>query len=383
MNRVMRSLLALVCLTAAGRLAHAADNGTEFGIEDDLTVLGSTGTWGDPDVELRGFTVFGPLAGPQVITSTNGNVAIRGNLQVDSTSYFGSSVTIAGSGVFLSTVNVSQGMLKYGAGAAGQVMKSGGDGYVYWGTDNSGAVGGTAFRVPMWDNTSNAFVSSPLQGNSNTPTNLTLISGSSLTINGPFESTGTVKLGNATVGLGEVTIAGAATAQNGLSVTGITSLNGAIILGDASADLLTMNAQASFIGGSTFTAAGGGAYFLGISSFSDVAKVHYGGGTAGQVLSKVAGGAMQWTSPSALGAGDNLGNHIATITVTANFGIIATTITATGNTQLGDLPGTDYVGVNGTGDATTALKVIGEDASNKFSAKFYSGANLAAWVKKK
>ena len=242
MKKLTKVVIALVCVAAAGRLAYAADNATEFGVEDDLTVLGSAGTWADPDVELKGFTLFGPAAGPQVITSTSGNVAIRGNLQVDATSYFGSSVTIAGSGVFLSTVNVSAGMLKYGSGASGQVMKSGGDGYVYWGTDNSGAVGGGAYRVPMWDNTGNAFISSPFLGNSNTPTNLTMISGSSLTINGPFESTGTVKLGNAVAGLGEVTIVGAATAQSGLSVAGLTSLNGAITLGDAAADLLTMNA---------------------------------------------------------------------------------------------------------------------------------------------
>ncbi|MDO8804091.1 MAG: hypothetical protein Q7R35_06655 [Elusimicrobiota bacterium] len=253
-KKIVTGLLAAMALSGASA-AYAADNGTEFGIEDDLTVLGSTGTWADPDVELRGFTVFGPLAGPQVITSTNGNVAIRGNLQVDATSYFGSSVTIAGQaiigsslnvsgyGVFQSTVVMGEGNLKYGAGAAGQVMKSAGDGFVFWGTDNSGSVGGGAYRMPIWDNTGNAFVSSPFLGNSNTPTNITMLSGSSLTINGPFESTGPVKLGNATAGLGDVTIAGVAGIGGALNVTGDADLNARLNVDSFSTFVASMTAQ--------------------------------------------------------------------------------------------------------------------------------------------
>jgi hypothetical protein len=64
----------------------------------------------------------------------------------------------------------------------------------------------------------------------------------------------------------------------------------------------------------------------------------------------------------------------------------ASSATAKGSVQLGDTPGTDEVAVNmATGDAraTGALNVAGDTASGAFVAKFYSGADMAAWIKKK
>ena len=243
MNIIKRAtigLLAAVALSWA-QTVWAADNGTEFGIADDLSVYGTTGSWADPDVEIKGFTVFGDNAtGTNHIAAAPGNVGIRGNLQVDATSYFGSSVTIAGSaaigsslnvggyGVFLSTVQIANGNLQYGTSATpGQVLKADANGFVTWGTDLSGASGGSPYYIPMWDNTGNAFVKSPLVGNSNTPTNLTM-NGSSMTINGPFESSGTVKLGNSTAGAGDVTIVGAATVGGSLGVTGLATVGGTL-----------------------------------------------------------------------------------------------------------------------------------------------------------
>ena len=55
MNRIMKITLALFCACVFINSAYAVDNGTEFGIEDDLTVLGNGGNIADPDVEIKGF----------------------------------------------------------------------------------------------------------------------------------------------------------------------------------------------------------------------------------------------------------------------------------------------------------------------------------------
>ncbi|HAH31329.1 MAG TPA: hypothetical protein DCL44_03330, partial [Elusimicrobia bacterium] len=66
-------------------------------------------------------------------------------------------------------------------------------------------------------------------------------------------------------------------------------------------------------GGSTFAT---GAYFTGISSFSaGPSSIYINGGKAGQVITKLATGAMQWSDVATLVSGDNLGSHIATATL--------------------------------------------------------------------
>lgn len=276
-NKVVIGLLAAMALSLA-QTAYAADNGTEFGIEDDLTVLGSEGTALDPDAEIKGFTVFGRTQASYLIPVASGNVVLNGAVQVSS----------------------------------------------------------------------------------------------------------------------------------GMYVTG----------------------------GSTFAT---GAYFTGVSSFtSGPSNMYINGGADGQVMSyNGATGAMQWINPASLGAGDNLGNHIATATlnmatfnianaggVSASSASIATSltvigtstltglvgmggalnvngdvdlnarlnvdlsatfvssVTAKGDTRFGDAV-TDIHGVNMAPAADTALSVAGQSVSGDFAAKFYSGAALAAWIKKK
>ena len=218
-------------------------------------------------------------------------------------------------------------------------MKRNADGSLYWAADDQGGAGlisGTPLRLLMVQDTGTGLIPSLFMQNSNAGTNITMISGSSLTINGPFESTGAVKLGNATAGAGDVTIAGLATVGSNLTVSGVTSLNGlinlgdaaadlvtirgpvtvmsassitvqgalevdgaakfdgsSITLGDAAADLLTMNAQGTFVGGSTFTA--GGVYFQGISSFSTVGKIYIpGANDVTKVLKSNLDGSLTW-----------------------------------------------------------------------------------------
>jgi len=121
-------LLALVVLCVPA--VYAADNGTEFGIEDDLSVFGAQGTALDPDVEIKGFTVFGATQSAYVgaVVGT-GSVVINGHLAVSSGAYFVANSTFAagsyfmGSSTFAATVNLPAPTSLYVSGGSnGQVM---------------------------------------------------------------------------------------------------------------------------------------------------------------------------------------------------------------------------------------------------------------------
>nr|MDA8131645.1 hypothetical protein [Elusimicrobiota bacterium] len=113
---------------------------------------------------------------------------------------------------------------------------------------------------------------------------------------------------------------------------------------------LAVSSGAYFVGGSTFAA--GGAYFTGVSSFTIPGNMHVGGGAVGQVLSKVAGGGMQWSSVTDMVSGDNLGSHIATTTlqmgvygVNTSSDITAARYQINGSTVLAILPGAGSLGI--------------------------------------
>lgn len=385
--------------------AYAADNGTEFGIEDDLTVLGTGGTAADPDVEVKGFSVFGSTQASYLIPVEAGNVVLNGEVQVSSGLYasgsstFTDRVEIQGYGVLKSTVQflgnagaVTNLYFDNGAANAGKVLKASGNGFLTWENDNTGLASlGGAYYLQMVNGAGTGLVNSLFLQNAG-GTALTLVSGSSLTVQGAFQADGAAKFGST------------------LELTGAATLNGNVGLGNAAGDLVTINGQSSFVAGSTFTA---GAYFQSVSSFSNVANVHYGGGAAGQVLSKAAGGGMQWSNVSDMVSGDNLGNHIATTTlqmanheimnaghITASSMTLTETLSAAGavdfdttlnvdgnstlrgNNQLGDAI-TDGHAINQAPEANVALAVKGTATSGQYITKFYSDTSLAAWIKKK
>lgn len=141
---------------------------------------------------------------PTVRNITQSGVFVSNGIGASS---FASSVTVGGYGIFNSTVQMTEGNLKYGAGTPGQVMKSAGDGYVYWGMDNSGAVGllGTPYRIRMENDLGDSLVDSKLLQNS-VGTNITLIDNSSLTVTGAFNVAGsTLVVYQGTVGIGTAT----------------------------------------------------------------------------------------------------------------------------------------------------------------------------------
>jgi hypothetical protein len=188
---------------------------------------------------------------------------------------------------------------------------------------------------------------------------------------------------------------------------GMTSLvPGGVVVNSA----LAVSSGAYFLGGSTFAA--GGAYFTDVSSFTaGPSKIFVNGGTNGQVMSyNGATGALQWANVSSLVSGDNMGDHIATMTLQmSDFGIVnvasitangyITTyssmtvggnegvggnLTANGQSQLG-AGNTVINGINQAPEANVALAVQGDPTTGgtKYVAKFYSGAALAAWIRTK
>ena len=68
----------------------------------------------------------------------------------------------------------------------------------------------------------------------------------------------------------------------------------------------------------------------------------------------------------------------------ANDATFISSVTVQGRTQLGDVAADDGVGINTPAAAGVALKVVGKGtSSNDYTAQFYSGSNLAAWIIKK
>jgi len=426
MKNATIALLAALMLAWAPAV-YAADNATEFGIEDDLSVLGSTGTLEDPDVEIKGFSVFGAVQGPNNIAASSGNVVIRGNLQVDATTYFGSSVTVAGYGVFTSTVQMTEGMLKYGNAVAGKVLKSGGNGYTYWGDDagSGGSISGTPRRISMFRSGGEGVEDSPLHSDS--ANSLTVLT-SSLTIQGyngeGLGVTGAARIagdlfvvGNSslTVGTGLTTLGGA------LNVTGNTALTGSLSVNDI-ASFGAAPTKSTFTADGSLYLAEGSSITLGtgritlpavpLANYDAVNKLYVDTAVGG-----ISGANGIWVRDADIHAvklstiTDNVGIGIAApdaklhvssananasdMLVMVSSGTLATerllTLDAAGDlyvkgdTQLGD-DKTRKHGINRAAEDNVGLAVSGNGTSGSFAAKFYSDAaqnTLAAWIKKK
>lgn len=99
---------------------------TEFGVKDDLTVLGADGAALDPDVEVRGFAVFGSTQAAYLGAVVGpGSVVVNGFLSVSSGAYFAGSSTFSAAG----SIYVND-------GSYGQLLSKGSSGSLQW-TANS------------------------------------------------------------------------------------------------------------------------------------------------------------------------------------------------------------------------------------------------------
>ncbi len=83
------------------------DNGTEFGVSDTLKVMGTAGTVPDPNLAVKGFSVFGSTDVLTYISTAPGNVIINGALEVSSDAYITGISTFTGNAFFGSTITVS------------------------------------------------------------------------------------------------------------------------------------------------------------------------------------------------------------------------------------------------------------------------------------
>lgn len=305
MKKIVIGLLAAMALSWA-QTAYAAPNTnpTEFGIEGDLTVLGLTGTTEDPDVAIKGFTVFGSTqtSYPGPVQSGAGNVVVNGYLAVSSGAYFTGGSTFTGSAYFtgISSFSSPSNIFVGGTGTLNQVLKKAAGGGMVWGDDNLGAgeITGTPRRLVMFQTDGGGGSDSLLQQD-NSDLSITMITGSSMTI-----------LGNGTDGLGVVS--GATKLGGTLGVTGASSLS-----------------------------------TLGTSGLATL----------------------------------NSASVTTTLGVTG-AATLSNNLTVSSNTLLGSDYG-NRTAVNRGLETGVALSVAGDVTPGKYAAKFYSGANLAAWIMKK
>jgi len=135
----VRLAAVLLPLAAAGLYAENLSF-TEFGVAGDLTVLGQVGANGgtsEPNVKIKGFTVFGSTQSAYIgIVPGNGNVVINGAVSVSSGAYFASTSTFH-----------SARAIYINDGIAGQVLVKTAGGYLDWkdGSALTGVSDWTAF----------------------------------------------------------------------------------------------------------------------------------------------------------------------------------------------------------------------------------------------
>jgi len=92
--------------------------------------------------------------------------------------------------------------------------------------------------------------------------------------------------------------------------------NGNIVIEPSGTGSVYVNGKSTFTSNVLISS---NVYVVGVSSFTD--KVYISGGSTGQLLKKNSGGYLEWGDAS--GAGDNLGNHVATATLNmAGFGVV-------------------------------------------------------------
>lgn len=426
-QKLVFGLLAAMALSWA-QAVYAADNGTEFGIEDDLTVLGTGGTAVDPDAEVKGFTVFGATQSAYTGAVVGaGNVVVNGALAVSSGAYFVAGSTFASGAYFnsVSSFTTGAGSIYVNGGTTGQVLKKAADGSMYWAVDDQGGAGtinGTALRLLMIDSSGIGTVPSLFLQNANTGTNITMIAGSSMTILGDGTDglgvTGATKLnGNTsvlgantfTVGTGLTSLGGALNVTGVTTMTGLLSVNNSAEFGDAATkSTFSVTGALDMANNANITLYGTGKVTLPNQPAigTDAANKDY-------VDSQIGSGGP-WTRDNAISAvklstiTDNVGIGIAVpvaklqvssanasasdMLLVVSSGTLASqqVLTANaagdlmvkGNARVGDTVANTH-GVNMAPAGDTALSVAGQNVSGDYAAKFYSGAALAAWIKKK
>ena len=113
----------VACVLCGSALAQ--DAGVEFGVEDDLTVMGQQGTKDDADLEVRGYSVFGPTnVSPTVVTQGVGNVYVADSVEIATNLHVYGSIYGDGSGISNVTATIGNGSISNQHIAADAVRSS-------------------------------------------------------------------------------------------------------------------------------------------------------------------------------------------------------------------------------------------------------------------
>ena len=225
--------------------------GTELGSEDDLTVLGTDGNVHDPDLEIKGFTIFGSTDVRTHISTAPGNTIFNGAIETSSDVYVTGRSTFAGNVYF-----PSAGALFVSDGASGQILRKNVGGWLYW--DNVSAV---------WDNLGNHVATTTLNMNS---WNMVNVSSVNFLSNVYIASATAAQYGGVYISsnvyvVGQASIAGAASIGGQTNSTFFGYSNAIRASGSETGSNVTVSAQGGghFATGGTLTLTAGNAFDTG------------------------------------------------------------------------------------------------------------------------
>jgi len=369
MKKTVLALMAALTLAWAPAV-YAADNGTEFGIEDDLTVLGAGGNVADPDAEIKGFTLLGSKGSNQTVNIPEGpgSMFVAGHVQVSSGMYVAGASTFSAGAFFTGVSSFSSAAnIHIAGGTANQVLKKIEGAGMFWANDSVG-LDGTSMGDPRYLQMPNAgetaLVNSLLIQDVDNG-GITLQAGSSMTVTGAMALVGNLNINE--------------TKFSVVAANGNTGVGGTLgVAGDLA--VATNKFTVTALNGNTAVAG-----TMGVAGDLAVATNKFVV-TAANGNTAIAGDLAIATNKFTVTAADGNTAVAGTLGVTG-AATLTDNLTVNGNAQLGNAR-TDTHAVNTVVEAGTALKVAGGDVSGNYVAKFYSGdpataTNLAAWIKKK
>ncbi|HAH31331.1 MAG TPA: hypothetical protein DCL44_03340 [Elusimicrobia bacterium] len=391
-TKVVLGLLAAMALSWAPAVYAASDNGTEFGIEDDLTVIGHEGNWADADVELKGFSIFGSSLGiTNKISGAAGNVFVGGAVQVSSGLFVAGGSTMTG-GMYVTGVSSFTGEVRMNynqniyfsspsymwldGGADGQVLKRNTNGALMWGNDLSGAsaITGNHDRIQKIDQTGSGMGDSVFIQSGNGDTAGVTMLGSSMTVYGGLYmgsgSSITLSGAGSHITLPNLPLIGTDAANKTYVDSAIVGSTGPWMRDNALA-VVKLSSITDRVG-------------IGIAAPSAKLEISSAGADTSDMLLAVSTGAATDQEVFTVDAsGNTIGKGNSQIAGNLQ---VAGNSTVSGNSQDGAAL-TNYHGVNTAGTSGTALTVAGTAVTGEYVAKFYSGApaanTLAAWIRKK
>jgi len=317
-----------------------------LGVDDDLTVQGTNGTYGDADVEIYGLTVLGPArpASTRITGGTVGSLIVTGSIEVGGAAYLPALANImpsdlSGNGAKVLRVNTVGNALEY---VSVDAMISG-----------SGSVDDKT--VPIWNDTSRKYVNSAI-------TQDDFGAGKLMTIADDVRMAEKLEVDKLGTFASDMVVEGYLRADNHLGVFGQVGtaagpdveIKGFTVFGPTQSAYTGMVPGAGNVVVNGYLAVSSGAYFVGASTFTSAQRIFINDGNPGQLLTKTAPGNLDWVNSSAIG--DNLGNHVA-----------ATTLNMSGNSIINAASGTFTAGITASSFTASGASLGVDTAKLRFT----------------